>query len=239
MTRFEIERSERGGLGRGADSAVRRIGAAEPPESEPFGYVCARCNRCCRNKRIQLNPYEAARLARAKDVSAAAFRERFTVDGLWLNQTETGACVFLGAEGCTVHADRPLVCRLYPLGRHVRDDGRVRFSRLEADAGSAGAYTGGGSVADYLADQAAEPFIQAADDYFFWWSAAAAGLSDGPDGELQADDILDLDAAVERRCAAEGRLAPADLETRRRLHLEILTQRLEGRARQTGSQDHV
>ena len=29
-----------------------------------------------------------------------------------LKQTESGACVFLGAEGCMVHPDRPLVCRL-------------------------------------------------------------------------------------------------------------------------------
>lgn len=211
--------------------------------SEPFGYVCGRCNLCCRNKRIQMNPYEVARLARARGVSAAAFREAYAVNGVWLKQTETGACVFLGPEGCTVHADRPLVCRLYPLGRHVRDDGRVRFSRLEGDPGSAGEYAGEGTIADYLEGQGAEPFARAADDYFFWWTKASETLTAdsglGPEDDLEAEDVLDLDAAVERHCAAQGRPAPADLEARRRLHLEILNQRLNGRDRLTGSQDHV
>jgi Fe-S-cluster containining protein len=212
-------------------------------EVEPFGYVCRRCNLCCRNQRIQLNPYEVARLARSQGVSASAFRERFTVDGVWLAQTETGACVFLGPGGCTVHADRPLACRLYPLGRHVRDDGRVRFSRLAGEPGSAGAYTGEGTVADYLESQGAGPFTRAADDYFGWWMAASRASAEPGSppllSETEANDILDLDAAVERRCAAEGRSAPADLEARRRLHLDILDQRLERRLTLTRSDHHV
>ena len=29
-----------------------------------FSYRCTRCNSCCVDKRIQVNPYEIARLAR-------------------------------------------------------------------------------------------------------------------------------------------------------------------------------
>ena len=39
--------------------------------------------------------------------------------------------LFLGERGCTVHADRPLVCRLYPLGRHIDEHGAESFYHLE------------------------------------------------------------------------------------------------------------
>ena len=201
--------------------------AAPERESDAFGYVCGRCNRCCHNKRIQVNPYEIARLARARGQSAAAFRAQSIVDGVYLKQTDTGACVFLGPRGCEVHGDRPLVCRLYPLGRHIRDDASVRFSLLEGHPQTAGRFGGSGTVADYMTAQGAGPFVQAADDYFFWWCRASEALggaakSDDPIGADDAAEWLDLDVAVERRCAAAGVAAPEDLEQRRRMHLTIL-----------------
>lgn len=41
--------------------------------AEAFGYTCNRCTNCCRNKLIQVNPYEIARLARHKGVGTSAF----------------------------------------------------------------------------------------------------------------------------------------------------------------------
>jgi Fe-S-cluster containining protein len=89
------------------------------PRAEAFGYVCHRCLKCCQHKLIQLNPYEIARLARNRGMTTSEFRSAWTMDGvgLYLAQTKSGTCVFLGGDGCTVHPDRPLVCRLYPLGR--------------------------------------------------------------------------------------------------------------------------
>ena len=217
-------------------------GAHSPPENESdaFGYVCGRCNRCCHHKRIQVNPYEVARLARARGQSAAEFRETSIVDGVYLKQAEAGACAFLGPQGCTVHADRPLVCRLYPLGRHIRQDGQVRFSLLAGHPQSAGGFDGSGTVADYVAAQGAEPFVQAADDYFFWWFLAAEALetSAPDDDEAMEDDWLDLDVAVERHCRAAGADAPADLEQRRRMHIAILDGLLNGRDAPNGEVEH-
>src|ERR1700752_4896509 len=100
------------------------------PQSQVFGYKCHRCMRCCYDKRIQINPYESARLARNLGQTTTEFRSAWTEDGAGtvLKQTDTGACIFLGNDGCTVHPDRPLVCRLYPLGRRVRADGSESFS---------------------------------------------------------------------------------------------------------------
>ena len=123
----------------------------------PFSYACSGCGRCCRGTRIQLNPYEVARLARHKDESISDFRDRWTDDGVALRQAEDKACVFLGAGGCAVYGDRPLVCRLYPLGRHIDETGQVRYSRARGDPGPGGVFGEAGTIADFLTKQGADP----------------------------------------------------------------------------------
>jgi Fe-S-cluster containining protein len=89
----------------------------------PFSYDCHACRRCCHDKVIRLNPYEVARLAQNRGISTTVFLAQYTgAQGTVLKQVDHGACVFLTPEGCGVHADRPLVCRLYPLGRHVTSE---------------------------------------------------------------------------------------------------------------------
>src|SRR5262245_42571997 len=130
--------------------------------SETFGYVCHRCSRCCRNKDIQVNPYEVARLARARNETARQFRAAWTIDGTVLRRKSDGSCVFLGPQGCEVHADRPLVCRLYPLGRHLRSDGSEYFTIQKGHPLSEGEFTERGTIAHYLEAQGVEPYIAAA-----------------------------------------------------------------------------
>jgi len=208
------------------------------PRGEPFGYICNRCSKCCHQKVIHVNPYEVARLARKFGQTTGEFRAASTRDGAGttLRQTETGACVFLGDRGCTVHADRPLVCRLYPLGRHVRDDGSEFFSRLEGHPQSAGEVTDKGTIAEFLQAQGAAPFVAAADDYFRWFCAAREQL--GADVSLEqsetpaedadlATDLIDMDAAIARHCAAAGTVEPHEMEDRKYLHLQILYGQIE------------
>ncbi len=173
-----------------------------------------------------------ARLARSLGITTRAFAEHHTEDGLGvhLKREASGACEFLGPKGCTVHADRPLVCRLYPLGRHVRDDGAERFSHMTPHPLSEGTFHERGTVGDYIDAQGGGPFMAAADAYFAWTCRAYARLAredaeeadlDGPD-----EDILDMDSAIERECALSGAAEPSDIEARLALHLEILDRRL-------------
>jgi Fe-S-cluster containining protein len=204
---------------------------------QAFGYECHRCLRCCRHKRIQLNPYEVARLARARNVTTTELRARYTLDGLGveLAQVESGDCVFLGPEGCTVHPDRPLVCRLYPLGRFVSFDGTERFGQARPHPETAGVYHDRGTIGDFLASQKVETFIEAADEYMAWLTAAMGRLSEATGIEPGAmlsetaapADLTDLDAVLAQHAAETGTPEPADLEARRRLHLSILYARLE------------
>jgi uncharacterized protein len=207
------------------------------PRHEPFGYTCQRCSRCCYHKGIQVNPYEVARLARKLGQTTTDFRIAWTRKsaGTMLKQTETGACVFLGENGCTVHSDRPLVCRLYPLGRRIGAGGSERFSHLKSHPQSAGQVTADGTIAEFVEKQGAQPFIVAADAYFFWvcaandylYAAANSPPSDKPVEDVTAATaLLDMDVAITRHCNSAGIIEPQDIEERMRLHLQILYQHI-------------
>lgn len=221
------------GTERNRSPIVNSIETPSPsPRDEPFGYACQRCLKCCYHKRIQVNPYEVARLARNRGVTTSEFRDAWTEDGAgnYLSQREDGACVFLGSEGCTVHPDRPLVCRLYPLGRHMTA-GVEWFSHVEPHPQSKGAFNRNGTIADFLAAQGVEPFLQAADEYVYWICALKESLDeagDAPSADVSAQaaddarDMLDMDDAIARHCAATGEAEPTEMEARRKLHLRIL-----------------
>ncbi len=201
----------------------------EPAETlgpaTPFSYRCTRCNRCCTGKRIQVNPYEIARIARARGVSTAEARARFTVDSV-LRQDDEDRCIFLGAEGCGIHGDRPLVCRLFPLGRVIESGGAVHFVRVDP-SWAHGEFGEAGVVADFVEAQGAAPFIAAADAYFDWYCRARARACEpfaagAPGTEGGLDDLLDIDSQLAAWCGARGIKEPELPDERMRLHLAIL-----------------
>lgn len=93
---------------------------------------CVGCHACCCNmgNSIILDPMDVDRLTEAvgKDAETllAETMELHVVDGLILpNLKMSGkenSCVFLNGEGrCSVHAFRPGICRMFPLGRYYED----------------------------------------------------------------------------------------------------------------------
>jgi len=206
------------------------------PRAEKFGYSCMRCLRCCHHKIIQLNPYEIARLARRLEQTTSEFRSTWTDDGAgnFLRRTDNGACVFLGEKGCTVHEDRPLVCRLYPLGRHVSRDGAERWSHVTPHPQTEGVYSKDGTVADYIEAQGARSFMDAADKYADWvWRASEVldrtSAGNGADHSQKEDGLtlVDMDTAIEAHCKSRGTEEPTGVEARMLLHLFILDSYLE------------
>jgi hypothetical protein len=204
----------------------------------PYSYLCHRCRHCCHHKLIQVNPYEAARLARNRGVSTTVFIRDYLENSVYLRRLGDGACVFLGPQGCTVHPDRPLVCRVYPLGRHVEASGAVTYSHLEPHPQTQGVYGQAGTVADYLVQQDVAEFVAAADHYlailqrlYSAWRRAQVAPEAGepapqsPGGELP--DLMDLDRVVADSCARRGIAEPTGIDERMRLHLEAITRWLE------------
>jgi Fe-S-cluster containining protein len=131
-----------------------------------FSFACARCGRCCHDQAIQLNGYEIARLARSLGLCTSETIAKHTTNaGQFLRFGPDGACAFLRPQGCAVHADRPLACRLYPLGREGDAGGEECFAPLEPHPQCAGAWGEEGRVGDFLAGQGGEPFLRAFDLY--------------------------------------------------------------------------
>lgn len=207
---------------------------SEPtPGGERFSYTCHRCLKCCQHKLIQVNPYEVAQLSRHLGISTTEFIAHH-LDGVFLRRRSDGTCEFLGPEGCTVHAARPLVCRLYPLGRHVNADGRVRFSHLTPHPESAGELGHNGTIDDFIAAQGAEPYIGAADRYlallqklYDAWREEDGKKDNAEDAvdvaETSSPDLMDVDKALAEHERRTGTPAPSDIESRHRLHIDLLT----------------
>jgi hypothetical protein len=86
---------------------------------------------CCRDLNLQLTPYDLVRLKNRLCLSSGDFLDRFTVCRfeqdhplpaifLQMDENERKSCPFVSPKGCTVYADRPSACRVYPLARASR-----------------------------------------------------------------------------------------------------------------------
>ena len=207
-----------------------------------FAYSCSRCLACCRFKTIQINPYEIARLAGNRGVSTTEFIDRFTTNGgtvLYVKQD--GTCIFLDAGGCSVHADRPLVCRLYPIVRHVDFLGVEKFSLMESEKGCQGIFHENGTIEQYLEEQGAFPFMKAADRYLDLLWHLLEKLKEQESEPAEYDTILntvravsergerdhdlswiDMDRALEDYCRQSGLSVPESLEEKMKMHIKAV-----------------
>lgn len=96
---------------------------------------CKGCSACCRGmgNSIVLDPYDLYRITTGLKTDfnhlMSGYIELNVVDGLILPnlkmQADSEQCAFLSQEGrCQIHAVRPGICRLFPLGRLYREEGR-------------------------------------------------------------------------------------------------------------------
>lgn len=95
---------------------------------------CEGCSDCCRGmgNSIVLDPLDMYRLCRNLDKSPEELlAKELTLDVFDGNilphlsmMGEEEACLFLNEKGrCSIHAFRPGICRLFPLGRYYEDGG--------------------------------------------------------------------------------------------------------------------
>lgn len=222
----------------GNDTAHRTLTMAYRRDSQ-FSYACHACSRCCQDKVIQLNPYEVARLARNRGLSTTELLAGYTErSGTALRRTKQGACVFLTPQGCGVHPDRPLVCRLYPLGRHVTSERGEEFRELLPHPETEGEYGVAGTVQTFLDRQEADPFIEATDQYVELVGRLVTALH----GRGKADaavmqevqhvvdestakgtpEWLDMDRTVAKYCGDRRLPVPTDLRERMRVHIQAI-----------------
>lgn len=100
---------------------------------------CQGCSSCCQGMgdSIWLDPYDIFQLTRNLNKTFPELLEKevelHVEDGLVLPNIKMqgeghSSCSFLDTEGrCSVHAFRPGLCRLFPLGRNYEDDELTYF----------------------------------------------------------------------------------------------------------------
>jgi uncharacterized protein len=186
-----------------------------------------------------VGPYEALRLSRRLGLSTTEFLARHTEAGGTVLQTrpDDRGCVFLGERGCTVHPDRPLACRIYPLARWVAPDGDESFGHLEPHPQTAGLYGTQGTVNDYLTSQGLAPYFAMGDRYGELYDRMVAVMErldpeedtdrrterraavDEMDAGTLATNWFDIDAAVGAYCRERGLTVPSEIDALVDLHL--------------------
>ena len=212
--------------------------------SSAFSYTCGNCSRCCYDKIIHLNPYEVARLARNRQMGTTEFLNHYTAEnGTALRQKQDGACIFLTSQGCGVHPDRPLVCRLYPLGRRVTSEGEEWFEEMAPHPNTAGEYGTRGTVDSFLLRQDAQPFVEAVDRYVElagrMFPVLRQQTTDDPElkdniqsvvekygreNDYGVPGALDMDQAVEFWCNKQGKPVPEDIHEKMTLHIHMINE---------------
>jgi hypothetical protein len=94
---------------------------------------CKGCSACCHDmgKSIVLDPLDIYRLSMSFEELLGNTVELNMVDGVILPNLkmseENNSCIFLDENGrCSIHENRPGICRIFPLGR-VYDDGSFNY----------------------------------------------------------------------------------------------------------------
>ena len=198
-----------------------------------------------------VGPHEVLGMARALGMTTTEFLTQYTENGgTTLRFGTDGRCVFVTAAGCGVHPRRPLVCRLYPLGRMVDDAGEERFAAFPPEPGC-GAETGtAGTVESFLGSQGVGPYLEWSRQYGLVYRRIL-GLLDrlGVEGKVEArtaetsaerpaapspvesapiSSWQDVDASLAEYCAAKGIAVPAGIEESIDLHLAAMWEWLDG-----------
>ncbi|KYC51877.1 MAG: Flagellin N-methylase [Candidatus Methanofastidiosum methylothiophilum] len=78
-------------------------------------YKCKQCGECCKVRGVPLTLFDIERIEKIADKDFAVYdisRKIFAIEKrIWDN-----GCVFLDDVNCSIHKDKPLICRLFPLG---------------------------------------------------------------------------------------------------------------------------
>lgn len=135
------------------------------PENECF-------NECCRDLNQTLTPYDILRLKKNLEISSQEFIRKYTSlhqgpeSGLpvltFKPNPQTGhECPFVTADGCSVYADRPASCRMYPLARAIarsRESGEIGefFAVIEEPHCKGFCHTSSQTVKEWLSGQAVD-----------------------------------------------------------------------------------
>jgi len=148
-----------------------------------------------------VGPHEVLGMSRHLGLTTTEFLARHADNGgTTLRFGDDGRCAFVTEEGCRVHPRRPLVCRLYPLGRATDGRGGERFALFPKQDGCEADLGTGGTIARFLESQGVAPYLE--------WSVRYGELYRRMLGLLERLDIQGRVEAVEGPGAGEPAVEP-------------------------------
>jgi Fe-S-cluster containining protein len=223
-----------------------------------FSFSCRACGRCCTGKIIMAGPHEILGMSRVLRINSTEFLALYTDNrGTTLRSEEDGRCVFLTASRCRVHPRRPLVCRLYPLGRTIDERGEERFALFPRQSDCESEVGREGTVGSFLESQGVGRYLDWSRRYGELYRRMI-GLLDQLDAEGELDvpadpgvpgpeeglgrpnlsSWQDIDASLSEYCAAKGSAPPRDIDEAIDLHLRAIKEWLDDLESQLGGIRH-
>jgi len=210
-------------------------------------------------------PHEILGMSRVLGISTADFLARYTDNsGTTLRSEGDGRCAFLATSGCQVHPRRPLVCRLYPLGRTTNERGEERFAVFPAQPDCEAEAGRDGTVEIFLESQGIAPYLVWSRSYGELYrrmiglldrldiqgqinapgadapaetaraGSESPGLEQEP-GRVPLSSWQDIDTSLAEYCAAKGLAVPAEIDEAIALHLRAIKEWLDDLAARLGS----
>lgn len=232
-----------------------------------FSFACGVCGRCCSGKIIMAGPHEILGMSRLLGIDTTQFLSLYTGNGgTTLRSVDNGCCVFLTVSGCRVHAERPLVCRLYPLGRTTDERGEERFAVFPKEPECKSVADKEGTIQAFLESQGVEPYLEWARFYGRLYrrmiglldqimageepgspavDTASGAISAEPGDGLKPAHLSswqDIDATLAEYCAEKGIRAPEGIKESIALHIRAIEEwldDLESRLGGEGVEGHV
>lgn len=147
------------------------------PDSK-FKFSCDADGKCCTNRKnepVILSSYDVLRLRRRLGVNSRDFIKEYTYMTfggesqlpMAILKTQKDdklqRCVFLKKNLCSVHEDKPVRCRIYPLGRIMADDGTSYFFLQNVPSYCQVGHGREWTLEEYLKESEVETFVDWSD----------------------------------------------------------------------------
>jgi Fe-S-cluster containining protein len=227
----------------------------------PFSFACRACGRCCSGKIIMAGPHEVLGMSRLLGIGTTEFLALYSDNGgTTLRFGADGRCVFLTPAGCRVHPRRPLVCRLYPLGRATDGTGDEKFALFPKQDGCEAELGTDGTIETFLESQGVAPYIEWSVRYGELYrrmlglldrldiqgrvEISERGETGGPGGSTPGKPDRaplsawqDIDKSLAEYCADKGVAFPAGLDESIALHLRAIGEWLDELESQAGESE--
>jgi|WetSurMetagenome_2_1015567.scaffolds.fasta_scaffold19482_5 uncharacterized protein len=136
-------------------------------------------NQCCHDVTIVLTPYDILRIKRALQLDSSDFLKEYTLSPFAKDQkipavilkmdAQTKKCPFVTEAGCSIYANRPWACRMYPLGLAEPDKATLTdrgfYFLLHEDLCQGHAAGCPRKVRDWITEQGVEEYDMMADSF--------------------------------------------------------------------------